>query len=52
MSRRATFLIDDDLAEKIYQLQSQMQATSDSSISFSRVVNDVIREALKNRREL
>ena len=44
MGKLVTIMIDDDLAKKIRLLQAKQIA---KSVSFSRVLNDVIRKNLK-----
>jgi len=47
MGLRVTIVLDGGNAEKLRNLQSKMIKTSTSSISFSRVVNEVLEEGLK-----
>ena len=44
-SKRVTLMLDDDNAVKIRKIQSKK--TLEGSYSFSRAVNDVLREGLK-----
>ncbi len=47
MIKRVTFLIDDDLDKKLILLQGKIIQQEQSSCSFSRVVNETLRKALK-----
>jgi predicted transcriptional regulator len=47
MSKRVTIILDDDLVKKLREIQSKLIKESTSSVSFSRVLNDVVREGLK-----
>jgi len=47
MSKRVTIMIDDDLDKKMRMLQAKMIQTTSSSVSFSNVLNTVLRENLK-----
>ena len=46
MSKRVTIVIDDGLYKKIRLLQSKEIAKSTKSVSFSKVLNDVLRKEL------
>lgn len=46
-SKRITIMLDDDLVAKLRKLQSEMIKNSENSVSFSRVLNQVVREAMK-----
>lgn len=48
MARRVTIMIDDDLDKKIRYKQAKLIEKRKESVSFSRVVNDSIRECFKN----
>jgi len=47
MSKRVTIVLDDDLDKKLRLRQAKIIQKENSSCSFSRVVNDVIRKVLK-----
>jgi predicted transcriptional regulator len=47
MSKRVTIMIDDDLDKKMRMLQAKMIQSTTSSVSFSNVLNQVLRESLK-----
>ncbi len=47
MSKRVTIMIDDDLDKKLRVRQAKMILQEQSSYSYSKVLNDVIRKALK-----
>ena len=45
-SRRVTIVLDDDLVKKLRERQSKLIKKTTSSVSFSRVLNDILRESL------
>jgi len=47
MSKRVTIMLDDDLEKKMRLLQAKMIQNTASSVSFSNVLNQVLRENLK-----
>ncbi len=47
MSKRVTIVLDDDLVKKLRIIQSKNIAKSKKSISFSSVICDELRKALK-----
>jgi len=47
MTKRVTIMIDDDIDKKIRQMQAKMIMTASKSVSFSKVLNLVLRKALK-----
>jgi len=47
MSKRITVVLDDELVKKLRNLQAKMINKSSKSVSFSRVINEVLRKALK-----
>jgi hypothetical protein len=47
MAKRITIIIDDDLAKKLYEIQAKQIKISVKSVSFSHVVNEVLRKSLK-----
>ena len=44
---RITILLDDDLSRKLRSLQAKSIQERQETVSFSRVVNDVLRKGLK-----
>ena len=51
MGKRITIVFDDELIKKLRIIQSKKIAKSECSVSFSRVVNDVVRDSLKNMKK-
>jgi len=49
MSKRITIMHDDDLLRKLYELQAKQIKDSTKSVSFSRVLNEVVRKSLKKK---
>lgn len=47
MSKRVTIMLDSDLDKKMRMLQAKMIQNTSSSVSFSNVLNQVLRESLK-----
>jgi len=47
MSKRITIMIDDDLDKKLRLIQAKEITKTSSSISYSQVVNDMLRKQLK-----
>ncbi|MCH8085352.1 MAG: hypothetical protein IIC15_02850 [Thaumarchaeota archaeon] len=47
MSKRVTIVLDDDLLKKLREKQASLIKKSTKSVSFSRVVNEAIRQGLK-----
>lgn len=47
MSKRVTIMIDEDLDKKLRNRQAKMIQQSTKSVSYSRVINDVLRKVLK-----
>ena len=47
MSKRVTIMLDSDLDKKMRLMQAKMIQTTVSSVSFSNVLNTVLRESLK-----
>ncbi len=47
MSKIVTIVLDDDLVKKLKTIQAKMITKSKKSVSFSSVVNDELRKALK-----
>ncbi|MDH3677750.1 MAG: hypothetical protein OEQ12_05555 [Nitrosopumilus sp.] len=47
MSKRVTIMLDTDIDKKMRQLQAKMIQNTSSSVSFSNVLNQVLRDSLK-----
>ncbi len=47
MAKRITIMIDDDLDKKLRLIQAKEITKTSSSISYSQVVNDMLRKQLK-----
>jgi hypothetical protein len=47
MSKRVTIMLDNDLDKKIRLLQAKKIQTTTSSVSFSKVLNQVLRDSIK-----
>jgi len=46
MTKRITIIIDDDNHKKLRNLQAKMIKESEGSVSFSRVINEIIEKGL------
>jgi hypothetical protein len=49
MSKRITIVLQDDLIKKLRMKQSKMIQNSSGSVSFSSVVNDLLKNCLKTK---
>ena len=47
MSERITIMLNSDIAKKLRSLQAKKIKESSSTVSFSRIVNEVLEKALK-----
>jgi len=47
MGKRKTIILDGELLKKLHYIQAKLIRESEKSVSFSRVMNDVLRKALK-----
>jgi len=47
MAKRITIMIDDDLDKKLRSIQAKAIQSTSSSISYSRVINETLRNKLK-----
>jgi len=47
MGKRVTVVLDDDLVKKLHEIQAKLIRESESSVSFSRVLNKQVRNSLK-----
>jgi len=52
MIRRITITLDEKIEMKIRHLQAQKIAAFNRSISFSQVLNQILKDALKNQPQL
>jgi len=48
MTRRITVSLDENLESKIREIQVKMMTDTNRSVSFSRVLNNILKEGLKN----
>ena len=46
MAKRVTIMIDDDIHKKLRIMQSKMIKDSEGSVSFSQVINEMVKKAL------
>jgi len=51
MNKRITITIDEGIQSKIRQIQAEKISTTNRSISFSQVVNDILKNALNGNSE-
>ena len=51
MGKRHTVVFDDELMKKLRNIQSKMIKEANTHVSFSRVVNDLLRGSLKNMKK-
>ncbi len=49
MGKRITIMLDDDLLKKLHEIQAKQIKDSTKSVSFSRVLNEVVRKSLKKK---
>ncbi len=49
MAIRISIMLDEDLQKKLRELQGKMISRSQKSISFSHVVNEIIRRGLRGK---
>ncbi len=47
MAKRITITLDDDLNKKLHELQAKQIKDSKKAVSFSRVLNEMLRKNLK-----
>ncbi len=47
MARRVTIMIDDDLDKKLRSIQAKAIQSTTISVSFSKVINEILRKQLK-----
>lgn len=51
MSHRHTIILAEDLEEKLRKIQAELINTSFKTVSFSEIINQMIREGLEKRKE-
>jgi len=51
MSRRHTIILAEDLEEKLRKIQAELIDASFKTVSFSEIINQMIREGLEKRKE-
>jgi hypothetical protein len=47
MSKRITIMLGDDLLKKLHEIQAKQIIKSAKSVSFSAVLNEILRKSLK-----
>lgn len=47
MARRITIMIDDDLLKKLHDVQAKQIKETNDSVSFSRILNEMLRKSIK-----
>ncbi|MDH3360865.1 MAG: hypothetical protein OEL56_05720 [Nitrosopumilus sp.] len=47
MPKRVTIMLDDDLVSKLRKIQAEQIKKSEGSISFTHVINEMLRKELK-----
>jgi hypothetical protein len=47
MAKRITIMLDDNLVKKFHEMQAKQIRESKKSVSFSRVLNEVLRKNIK-----
>jgi len=47
MSKKITMILDDDLLKRLHDIQAKMIKENQKSVSFSNVLNDILRKSLK-----
>jgi predicted CopG family antitoxin len=47
MAKRVTIMLDDDLSKKLHDLQARLIKDSNESVSFSAVINNLLRKNMK-----
>ncbi|MDH3657191.1 MAG: hypothetical protein OEM77_03550 [Nitrosopumilus sp.] len=48
MSQRITIMLDSEISTKLRSIQSRMIKSQNKSVSFSRVINEILNEGLKH----
>lgn len=49
MQKRITFMLDDDVGQKLRVIQAKMIQTESGAVSFSKVINETLRKGIKNK---
>jgi len=49
MGKRVTIILDEHLLKKLHEIQAKQIKESAKSVSFSRVLNEVLRKSLKKQ---
>jgi predicted transcriptional regulator len=49
MGKRISIVLDDDLNKKLHDIQAKLIKESQKSVSFSAVLNDIVRTGLKSK---
>lgn len=47
MAKRVTIIIDDDLDRKLREIQAKKIQITTSSVSYSKVINEILRKSIK-----
>lgn len=47
MQKRITFMLDDDVDQKLRAIQAKMIQIESGSVSFSKVINETLRKGIK-----
>jgi uncharacterized protein (DUF4415 family) len=47
MRSRITIMLDNDIAKKLREVQAKRIKDTSEGVSFSKVINDILREAMK-----
>jgi hypothetical protein len=47
MAKRVTIMIDDDLDKKLRMIQAKMIQTTSESVSYSKVINEMLKKGIK-----
>jgi hypothetical protein len=47
MAKRITIMIDDEIDKKLHLIQAKQIAKTRSSVSYSQIINDMLRKQLK-----
>jgi hypothetical protein len=47
MAKRITIMIDDDIDKKLRQIQAKMIQTTSGSVSYSKVINEMLKTSIK-----
>lgn len=48
MAQRITIMLDDELVKKLRMIQAKLIKESTKSVSFSRVLNETVKQGLQN----